>query len=110
MSTTQQKVDLLEQELRAYESKNGGGYGGGSSMPSFSLPAISDNARRYIAVWAFASFLFLAFMVTFKPGFVQAQTVTGQMKVSRFLLFQWFLVFSLFTLIGMWVYSHCRTF
>jgi len=94
MSTTQEKVELLEAELRAYQTRRG----------LFD----ADNHRVFISIWAALSFLFLVFMVVFKPGFVQHRNAYGELKISKFLLLQWFMVFTIFMMIALFIFYHCR--
>ena len=94
MSSTQEKVELLEAELRAYNTRKG-------------MFDPRDN-RVFVSVWAALSFLFLVFMVVFKPGFVQHRDPNGDMKISKFLLLQWFMVFSIFMMVGLFVFYHCK--
>lgn len=98
MSTTEEKVALLEREMNSHSTKH-------SKRFTF-----TTTQTFYLIGWALLNVAFVMFLLTFKPGFVYSENEHGESKVSIVKVIQIVILFAILTLIGLFVHYYCKHF
>lgn len=103
MTSTRDKVDQLEAELRRYDDYEETG----ETPPSHHLlPALTWAKKVSIGIWSILNFIWLCILIYFQPGFVMIKNENDQDEVSLKKLMIWWFVFALVSGIGIYIYRH----
>lgn len=107
MSTTRDKVDQLEAELRRFDSYEEHG----ETPPSHHFfPAMTWRKKVSIGIWSILNFLWLAFLICVRPGFITiTKDESKECIISTRKLLVWWVIFALFSAIGIYIYRHRRS-
>ena len=89
-TTTQEKVDALEAELRAHEQKK------------HFLSRFDATQKIFIGIWSAVSLLILVLLVSYQPWFVTVEDEeTEEQSISIWYLFKWFLILSIISALSL---------